>query len=188
MSLPHNTRAVLPAAVITLALTLAGCGGYSSSSSSSPPKPSHTGSAKGTSFPRGATAISTAEVPGVGTVLVDSAGFTVYSFAKDRGTMSSCYGACAAAWPPVTAAGEHVSETGALSARLGTTRRKDGTLQLTYGGQPLYTFVQDRNPGEAHGNGVDAFGGVWSILTANGSATAGRSGEGGGGSSGGYGY
>jgi predicted lipoprotein with Yx(FWY)xxD motif len=103
-------------------------------------------------------------------VLVDSEGFTVYSFAKDQGTTSSCYGACAEAWPPVTVKGKPVGGEGAMSAELGTTKRKDGTVQVTYAGHPLYTFIEDRNPGETNGNGVSAFGGEWNALDESGSA------------------
>jgi predicted lipoprotein with Yx(FWY)xxD motif len=111
-------------------------------------------------------------------VLVDSEGFTVYSFAKDKGTTSSCYGACAETWPPVTTEGAPTSGEGAASSKLGTTKRKDGTVQVTYAGKPLYTFVEDSQPGEANGNGVTFFGGEWNALDQNGSAVAASSAEG----------
>ena len=91
--------------------------------------------------------------PASGTVLVDSEGFTVYEFAKDKGTTSSCYGECEEGWPPVTTKGAPTAGEGAMSSQLGTTKRKDGTLQVTYAGHPLYTFVEDKSPGEANGNG-----------------------------------
>jgi predicted lipoprotein with Yx(FWY)xxD motif len=110
-------------------------------------------------------------------VLVDSEGFTVYSFDKDSGTMSSCYGACAKAWPPVTPEGGPVNGEGAMSSKLGTTKRKDGTSQVTYEGHPLYTFVEDGTAGEDNGNGVSAFGAEWHALDGTGSAVAASTGS-----------
>jgi predicted lipoprotein with Yx(FWY)xxD motif len=110
-------------------------------------------------------------------VLVDAEGFTVYSFAKDSGTTSSCYGPCAEAWPPVIASGKPEAGEGAMAAELGTTKRKDGTMQVTYAGHPLYTFVEDSSPGEANGNGSTAFGGEWNALDEGGAAVVASSGE-----------
>ncbi len=181
-----------------LALIVAGCGGSSSSSSTSSQAsagpPSGSESAAG-----GATTVSASESPELGMVLVDSEGFTVYSFAKDKGSTSSCYTACAETWPPVIATGKPAAGEGATSSDLGTTKRKDGTLQVTYAGHPIYTFVDDQGPGEANGNGSTAFGGEWSALDESGSAAAaasageGESGasapaESSGSTSGGYGY
>jgi predicted lipoprotein with Yx(FWY)xxD motif len=110
-------------------------------------------------------------------VLVDSEGFTVYNFAKDEGTTSSCYGACEEGWPPVTTNGAPTAGEGAMSSKLGTIKRKDGTMQVTYAGQPLYTFVEDKSPGEANGNGSEAFGGKWSALNEAGSPAEGTASE-----------
>ncbi len=121
--------------------------------------------------------LTDAEVSGLGTVLVDSEGFAVYEFAKDTGITSSCYGPCEKGWPPVTATGAPTAGGGAMSSQIGTTKRRDGALQVTYAGHPLYTFVEDKNPGEATGNGSEAFGGLWSVLGASGSATEGTGGE-----------
>lgn len=164
--MPFPRLAAAALSLAALALIAAGCGGSSSSQPSKTPA-SNSGSSSGT-----ATTISAASDPELGMVLVDSEGFTVYSFAKDKGTTSSCYGACAEAWPPVTATGKPDAGEGAMSADLGTTRRKDGTLQVTYAGHPLYTFVEDRSPGEANGNGSTAFGGEWNALDESGSAVA----------------
>lgn len=181
MSTSRLAVAVLSLAAV--AVIAAGCGGSSSSSSST-----HSGAAT----------VSLAESPELGMVLVDSEGFTVYSFAKDEGTTSSCYGACAEAWPPVTVKGSPIGGEGAISSELGTTKRKDGTTQVTYAGHPLYTFVEDKSPGEANGNGVTAFGGEWNALDESGSAAVAAAGESepseapaeeeSSGSSGGYGY
>jgi predicted lipoprotein with Yx(FWY)xxD motif len=140
------------------ALVIAGCGGGGGSSSSE----STSSEAGGGSS--GEMTLTGAEVSGLGTVLVDSEGLTVYEFAKDKGTTSSCYGACAEGWPPVTASGKPTAGEGAMASQLGTTKRKDGTLQVTYAGHPLYTFVEDKKPGEATGNESTAFGGAWLAL------------------------
>jgi predicted lipoprotein with Yx(FWY)xxD motif len=116
----------------------------------------------------GAAVLTVASAPKVGAVLVDSEGFTVYDFHKDKGTTSSCYGACAEGWPPVLTEGAPTSGEGAMAAKLGTTKRKDGTTQVTYAGHPLYTFAGDSKPGEANGNDVDAFGAEWYALKASG--------------------
>jgi predicted lipoprotein with Yx(FWY)xxD motif len=159
---PSRITAVLTS-LVAVALIVAGCGGGSSSSSS-------TTNASATS---GGGTVSAAEVGGLGTVLVDSEGRTVYMFAKDEGTTSSCYGACAEGWPPVIAKGKSSAGEGAMSSQLGTTKRKDGTMQVTYAGHPLYTFAGDSAPGEANGNESTAFGGKWAVLDEAGEAVAG---------------
>lgn len=150
------------------ALVIAGCGGGGSSSSMS--MSSGGGGAKPTSAGGGAT-VSGAEVPGLGSVLVDAEGMTVYEYTPDEGTTSVCYGECEAAWPPVVASGEPSAGEGAMSADLGTTKRKDGTEQVTYKGHPLYTFVEDKAPGEANGNEAE---GTWFVLDEAGSAVKGK--------------
>jgi predicted lipoprotein with Yx(FWY)xxD motif len=97
----------------------------------------------------------------LGDVLADKQGLTLYLFAKDSGGMSACTGACAANWPPLRAAGTPLVGTGATSSEVGKTARPDGTSQLTYNGHPLYTFVNDKKPGDTNGEGISAFGGSW---------------------------
>lgn len=116
----------------------------------------------------GAGVVSLGNVQKLGMVLVDSNGMTLYDFHKDKGTTSSCYGACAEGWPPMLTEGEPTVGNGATASMLGTTERKDGTLQVTYAGHPLYTFVGDKKPGEAAGNDISAFGGEWYALQGNG--------------------
>lgn len=160
-----------------LALLVAGCGSSSSSSES-------TGSTAR------AMTVSGAEVSGLGTVLVDAEGLTVYQFGKDTGTTSTCFGACEQSWPPVIAKGQPTAGEGATTSALGTTKRKDGSLQVTYAGHPLYTFAGDTEPGEANGNESEAFGGKWSAMDESGEAVAGTATESEEteSSSGGYGY
>jgi predicted lipoprotein with Yx(FWY)xxD motif len=160
-------------------LVIAGCGGGGSSSSSSNSSGS-SGEPKNASAETagGGGTISGSEVSGLGTVLVDSEGMTVYEFTEDEGSTSVCYGECEAAWPPVEASGKPTAGEGAMSADLGTTKRKDGTLQVTYKGHPVYTFAGDKAPGEANGNEDE---GTWFALDESGSAvkaTAGAAGAG----------
>jgi predicted lipoprotein with Yx(FWY)xxD motif len=158
---------------IAAALTIAGCGGSSDDESGSGPYGGKGGGGTSTAetpagAESGAAVLTVASAPKVGAVLVDSKGFTVYDFHKDKGTTSSCYGACAEGWPPVLTEGAPSSGEGAKAAKLGTTKRKDGTTQVTYAGHPVYTFAGDSKPGEANGNNVDAFGAEWYALKGNG--------------------
>jgi predicted lipoprotein with Yx(FWY)xxD motif len=100
-----------------------------------------------------------------GQILVDSKGITLYDFVADKGKTSVCYGACAALWPPLITHGKPVAGHGVRRSLLGTTKRKDGKLQVTYGGHPLYYFVTDRKPGQTTGQGVNQFGGPWWVLS-----------------------
>ena len=165
------------------ALVIAGCGGGSSSSSSSAESSGGetTGSESATTSSEsggasGSGTIASAEVGGVGTVLVDSEGMTVYLFTPDEGTESTCYGGCESAWPPVVAEGKPTAGEGATSSDLGTTKRKDGTMQVTYNGHPLYTFSGDTSPGEAVGQEDD---GTWFVLDEAGEAVKGGAPSGG---------
>jgi predicted lipoprotein with Yx(FWY)xxD motif len=105
---------------------------------------------------------------GLGRILVDSRGITLYDFVKDKGKTSVCYGACAALWPPLITQGKPVAGPGVRASLLGTTKRKDGKLEVTYGGHPLYYFVTDRKPGQTTGQGVNQFGGPWWVLSSAG--------------------
>jgi len=104
----------------------------------------------------------------VGRILVDSKGITLYDFVQDKGTTSTCYGACAALWPPLVTKGKPIAGPGVRASLLGATKRKDGKLEVTYGGHPLYYFVTDRKPGQTTGQGVDQFGGPWWVLSPRG--------------------
>jgi predicted lipoprotein with Yx(FWY)xxD motif len=104
----------------------------------------------------------------LGPILVDSKGFTLYDFHKDKGGKSACYGACAGTWPPLTTEGAPQAAKGTMSGKLGTTMRKDGTEQVTYAGHPLYTYVVDTKPGDAKGQDIDSFGGEWYALQPSG--------------------
>ena len=102
----------------------------------------------------------------LGIILTDGQGFTLYAFGADRGTTSRCTGACAAAWPPVIipAAGVTVAG-GAERSLVGTISRAGGARQVTYAGHPLYRYAGDLLPGAVTGQGSDAFGARWDVLT-----------------------
>ena len=115
----------------------------------------------------GGVKVSIAKSP-LGRILVDSKGITLYDFVKDKGTMSACYGACAALWPPLVTKGKPIAGPGVRASLLGTTKRKDGKLQVTYKGHPLYTYVTDKKPGQTTGEGSKLFGAGWYALTPTG--------------------
>jgi predicted lipoprotein with Yx(FWY)xxD motif len=110
------------------------------------------------------TVVKVAPSP-LGHILVDGKGITLYDFPPDKGTASVCYGACAALWPPLLTTGKPVASPGVKTSLLGTTKRSDGKLEVTYGGHPLYYFVADRRPGQTSGQGVNQFGGPWWVLS-----------------------
>jgi predicted lipoprotein with Yx(FWY)xxD motif len=97
-------------------------------------------------------------------VLTNAKGLTLYSFAPDGPNVSRCYGSCAALWPPVTGA---AAAGKGLPGVVGTTKRTDGTQQLTYNGHPLYTYVGDTAPGQATGNNLNLNGGLWLVVPAS---------------------
>lgn len=128
---------------------------------------------------------------GLGSILVDGRGRTLYLFQKDRNGKSTCTGQCAGYWPPLISSGKPLARAGAKASLLGTTKRPDGRLQVTYNHHPLYTFVQDTKKGQTNGEGVNEFGAEWDAVTPGGSKvdmndSAGSSG--GYSTSGGYGY
>lgn len=188
------------AAVALLAIGLAACGGSNNSSDS--------GSAAAGTTAGGSDTVSTKSISGVGTVLVDSKGRALYTNNQDSGMNVACTGSCTGIWVPLTApsSGQPSASDQAVQAKLGVVKSKGGS-QVTFGGKPLYSFVQD-SPGQVTGNGfTDNFGGTsftWTVASSgqvssssNSTSTAsGSSGSGGAygsggsssGSSGGYGY
>jgi predicted lipoprotein with Yx(FWY)xxD motif len=105
----------------------------------------------------------------LGKILVDGKGVTLYLFEKDKNAKSACSGACAKAWPPLLTKGSPKAAGGASSSKLGTTKRSDGTTQVTYNKHPLYMFIQDKGKaGSTKGEGLDAFGAEWYVLNKSG--------------------
>jgi predicted lipoprotein with Yx(FWY)xxD motif len=101
----------------------------------------------------------------LGRILVDSRGITLYDFVKDKGKTSVCYGACAALWPPLTTIGKPHAGGGVAPSLVGTTRRTDGKVEVTYGGHPLYYYVADSKRGETTGQGLNQFGAPWWVIS-----------------------
>ena len=153
------TVAVLKPSVICALLAItavfaAACGG---SSKSTPAAPGNSTIAKADST--------------VGSILVDSDGQTLYLFAKDSGAASSCSGACAKAWPPYAAKSAALHAGPGLDASLlKSMTRADGSKQLSYNGHPLYTFSGDSKAGDITGQGSDAFGAHWYVVSPAGAA------------------
>ena len=106
----------------------------------------------------GSTQLRTTTIDGV-VVLTNASGHTLYSFAPDSPNHSVCYGSCAAYWPPVT--GSPTAGPGVTLSKIGTTARTDGTIQVTYDGHPLYTYIGDSGPGQNSGNNINLNGGFW---------------------------
>jgi predicted lipoprotein with Yx(FWY)xxD motif len=169
------------------ALLIAGC----SSSSTSPP-------AQGAAGGGSATTVAARSVSGIGHVLVDSQGRTLYESDQEKSGKVLCSSsACTAIWSPLLVArGQKPTEPSNVSARLGTVTRPDGKAQVTLDGAPLYTFSFDHSPGDVNGNGQhDNFDGTsftWHAATPTGAAAArstarNNSGGYGGGGYGGYG-
>jgi predicted lipoprotein with Yx(FWY)xxD motif len=146
------------------------------------PLASHAASAKG-------TVVSTAKTS-LGRIIVTSSGRTLYLFAKDKNSKSACTGQCATFWPPLITSGKPSATGGANASLIGTTRRADGRLQVTYNHHPLYTFVKDTKAGQTNGEGVNAFGAAWDAVSPSGAKIAKPSAPapaaGGGGGGGGY--
>ena len=159
-------------------LVLAACG--SSGGTSAAPQPPKTST--------GAPATVGVTSTSLGNTLVDAQGRTLYLFQKDSGTTSTCTGACATFWPPLIAPGAPTSGSGANASLIGTTKRQNGTSQVTYNGHPLYLYTGDHNPGDTNGQGVVAFGAGWFALSPSGSQVAGSGSSSNSGSGSGLGY
>jgi predicted lipoprotein with Yx(FWY)xxD motif len=106
----------------------------------------------------------------LGKVLATRSGLTLYLFKADKSGKSSCYGQCATYWPPLLKKGTLTAGTGLKAKLLGTTKRKNGTRQVTYSGHPLYRFKLDKHAGEVEGQAEDFFGGKWYAVSAAGRA------------------
>jgi predicted lipoprotein with Yx(FWY)xxD motif len=138
---------------------------------------------------RGATvAVASSEL---GRVLVDGRGRTLYLFQKDKHGKSTCSGNCTSPWPPLITSGKPRATAGAQASLLGTTKRGDGRLQVTYNHHPLYTFIKDTRKGQTNGEELDAFGAEWYAVSAAGATVKkndAKNSSGGDPAPGGYGY
>lgn len=148
---------------LVVALIAAGCGSSAS------------GSLSGGLYGSGATASAPTHSTGparvsaantsLGRIVVDNTGRTLYLFEKDTNGRSACYGPCATYWPPLLTNGKPLAQTGVNQQLVGTTRRQDGSEQVTYAGHPLYLFLLDRKPGQTNGEGSEDFGAGWNVLS-----------------------
>jgi predicted lipoprotein with Yx(FWY)xxD motif len=176
---PLGHRLLLAGLAVGAAATVAACGSSSSSttSGSSSSAPASASAAAGVT-------ISAKSVPGVGTVLVNGQGQTLYLLTSEKGAKITCTDAtgCTKAWPEtlltsgMTAA---TASSGVQSSLLGTVKEDDGSLEVTYNHWPLYTFAGDAGPGVANGQGLTNFGGTWYVLNTSGNpVTSSASGSG----------
>lgn len=170
----RGLRVAVPLAVLAVAVAACGggsAGGQASSASSVPPSSSPTGSAGngyggGGSTSSGPATVAVASNGTLGKILVDGQGRTLYLFEKDSGGTSSCFDACAQAWPPLTTSGQpQVGDAAKASLLKTTTNRKDGTMQVVYQGHPLYYYQGDTKPGQTTGEGLNQFGAEWYALS-----------------------
>lgn len=156
-----------------LAAVLAGCGGSSTtSSSSSTASTSATTSSQSTTGSSSASSatVSTKSVSGLGSVLVNAQGLTLYIFEPDHHARVTCTGSCAQVWPPLKlASGQQAAASGeAKSSLLGSVSDPEGGRVVTYAGWPLYTYVGDSSPGKASGQGLNTNGGLWYAIAPSG--------------------
>jgi predicted lipoprotein with Yx(FWY)xxD motif len=155
----HNVFAAT-ALVPLVAMAVAGCGGGNSSQATAATPKTSSGAA---------ATVGVASNDSLGKILVDSRGRTVYLFQKDTGSTSTCSGECAVDWPPVTAKGKPTAGDGVSASKLGTTKRSDGSEQVTYDSHPLYRYQGDQSAGDANGQGLTAFGAAWYVVSPAGS-------------------
>jgi predicted lipoprotein with Yx(FWY)xxD motif len=106
----------------------------------------------------------------IGKILATSSGRTLYLFMADHKKKSACYGKCATFWPPLMKKGKVSAGAGVKTGLLGTTKRKDGKLQVTYRGHPLYLFKLDKGAGQVTGQRQNFFGGLWYAVSSSGGA------------------
>ena len=152
-----------------IALAATACSSGSSSTGTAAPAASSATASSAVSSSAAAMTIGLASVSGIdGKFLAGSQGRTMYLFEADKSGASTCTGACAATWPPVTTASMPMAGSGVEQSLLGTTKRSDGTEQVTYNGHPLYYFAAD-TAGMAKGQGYKDFGAGWYVVNAKGS-------------------
>ena len=145
--------------VVTMGVLAAACS-KSTTTQSVPPSP------KASSSPSvaGGVTIGTTSTS-LGTFLVGPDGKTLYLFEADTSSQSTCSGACAQGWPPLTTNGPPVAGSGVMQSLLSTTPRADGTMQVVYNEHPLYFFAGDTKPGDTNGEGLNAFGAGWDVVS-----------------------
>ena len=168
----RTSRRVSLALKFGLPLAAAGILAAACSSSGAAPSTSSGTSAAGdgSSAAGGGSSATTVDVrtSNGNTFLTDSSGRSLYLWVPDTKTMSMCSGACATAWPPLTAKGAPTAGTGVTASDLGTISRSDGTKQVSYAGHPLYYFAGDNAAGQTNGEGSNGFGAPWYLVSPSG--------------------
>jgi len=159
----------LAALAVAGAMVLAACGG-SSTSSSSGSAVGYGAPAAGSAGGSGAASVVGTKTGSLGTFLVDGKGRALYLWEADHGSTSTCTGACAQAWPPLTITGPPKASGAVRGSLLGTTKRADGSREVTYAGHPLYLFAGDSRAGQTTGEGSTGFGAPWWVVTPAGKA------------------
>jgi predicted lipoprotein with Yx(FWY)xxD motif len=163
--------ALLAFAPVATAVVIAGCGGSSGgggAATAATTKPAGAAKAAPAKPAGGATPTVTLAPSKFGKILVGANGRTLYDFVADKTMASTCYGACASLWPPLTVTGTPKAGPGVRAALLGTTKRTDGTTEVTYNGHPLYYYAGDTAAGDTTGQAINQFGALWYVLAANG--------------------
>jgi predicted lipoprotein with Yx(FWY)xxD motif len=159
-----KNRVLVTFAPAAAAVAIAGCGGGGAQSYGSAPAAPASGSAP--AAPSGTSVLLSRAG-----FLTDGSGRTLYLFVADKATASTCYSTCASAWPPVTTSGVVKAGPSVVASRLGTSKRTDGTTEVTYDGHPLYYYAGDSKPGDMTGQALDQFGAKWFLVGRSGRAT-----------------
>jgi predicted lipoprotein with Yx(FWY)xxD motif len=164
-SRPATSRLLAFVGALAFVVVLAGCGESKSSST-----PTSTATSATSTPASSAVTLSVKSLPTVGTVLVDSNGRALYTFAPDKHVSVTCTGACAQVWPPLKLAGgqQPVAGTGVKASLLASAPDPEGGRVVTYGGWPLYTYVADSSGGPATGQALDINGGLWYVISPSG--------------------
>ena len=161
--------------LVPLALVAAACGSSSSNSAATSSTPASSSGASPSSST--GVALSTRTLPGVGAVLVNAQGRTLYTFAPDKASKVTCTGACAAIWPPLkTSAGQKAATSGGVSGSLvSSDANPSGGQVVTYHGWPLYLYTADPTAGTDHGEGINSSGGFWYVISPSGTVIKAKS-------------
>ena len=165
----RRAQSPLMLALAAVGIFAAACGGSSGGKTAQVTTQSTT---QAQSPAAGASVSLTTHKGPMGTYLTDSKGRSLYVFAADTGSSSTCSGGCATEWPPLTGSSGTAAGS-ASSSMVGTTSRSDGSTQITYAGHPLYMFAGDANAGDTKGQGLDDFGGKWTLVDPQGSPITG---------------
>ncbi|WUH92550.1 hypothetical protein OG900_22220 [Streptomyces sp. NBC_00433] len=168
---PHVRVIAAVAGTVIAAAAATACSGSSSPNSSADSTASPSASVALQEAAK-ATATVTTKSVSLGKILVNDKNMTLYLFQADKTSTSTCTGACAAAWPPLTvsSSGKPTAAGGVQSKLLSTSKRSGGGMQVTYNGHPLYRFAGDSKPGDVNGQGLNNFGAKWYVLGTDGKA------------------